>query len=79
MYKSLFALTVLATILGTSAAIADDSGHASINSLKWQMRHQIRHMHRFSDSLTPRYTASISNPTACPAKFGAYGCTYWAQ
>jgi hypothetical protein len=43
------------------------------------MRRQIRHMHRFSASLTPRYAASISNLTACPTNFGAYGCTYWAQ
>jgi hypothetical protein len=78
MYKGLFALTVLA-IAGTSASLADDSSHASVNSLKWQMRRQIRHMHRFSDSLTPRYAASISNPTTCPTNFGAYGCTYWAQ
>ena len=79
MYRALFALTVLAIVLGTGAAPADDSGHASINSLKWQMRHQIRHMHRFSNSLTPRYAASISNLTGCPANFDAYACTYWAQ
>jgi hypothetical protein len=79
MYKVLFALTVLAIVSGSGVALADDSGHASINSLKWQMRHQIRHMHRFSDSLTSRYATSISNQTGCPTNFAAYGCTYWAQ
>jgi hypothetical protein len=79
MYKALSALAILGIVSGTGAALADDSGHASINSLKWQMRHQIRHMHRFSDSLTPRYASSISNQTGCPTNFGAYGCTYWAQ
>jgi len=79
MYKTVFALTVLAIVSGTGAAVADDSGHASTNSLKSQMRHQIRHMHRFSDSLTPRYATSISNPTGCPTSLPAYDCSYWAQ
>jgi hypothetical protein len=79
MYKTTFALAVVAIISGASVALADDSGHTSIDSLKSQMRHQIRHMHRYSDALTPRYATSLSNQTGCPTNFSAYDCSYWAQ
>ena len=76
MYKAMFALTVLAIVSGTSAALADDSGHASMNSLKREIRHQIRHMHRYTGLVTPRYATASSNRSGCPTNFGAYSCIY---
>jgi hypothetical protein len=79
MYKAMFALTVLALVSGTTAALADDSGHASMNSLKQEIKHQMRHMHRYTGLVTPRYVTAISNRWGCPTKLGASGCIYWAQ
>ena len=79
MCRAMFALTVLAIASGTSAALADDSDHASMNSLKSEIQHQMRHMHRYTGLLPPRYAAAISNRSGCSADFGAYGCIYWAQ
>jgi len=42
MHKLRFGLAALAVVGVIGGALADDSGHASINSLKWQMR---RHHH----------------------------------
>ena len=42
MNKLRFGLAALAVVGVIGGALADDSGHASINSLKWQMR---RHHH----------------------------------
>jgi hypothetical protein len=79
MCRAMFALTVLAIVSGTSAALADDSGRASMNSLKREIRHQIRHMHRYTGLVTPRYATASSNRSGCPTNFGAYSCIYWAQ
>ena len=38
MHKLRFALATLAVVGVIGGALADDSGHASINSLKWQTR-----------------------------------------
>ena len=42
MNKLRFGLAALAVVGVIGGALADDSGHASINSLKWQMR-QMQH------------------------------------
>jgi hypothetical protein len=42
MNKLRFGLAALAVVGVIGGALADDSGHASINSLKWQIR---RHHH----------------------------------
>ena len=79
MCRAMFALAVLVLVSGTSAALADDSDYASMNSLKREIRHQMRHMHRYTGLVTPRHATSISSRTGCPTNFGAYGCIYWAQ
>jgi len=40
MHKLRFGLATLAVVGVIGGALADDSGHASINSLKWQIRQQ---------------------------------------
>jgi hypothetical protein len=53
MHKVRFGHATLAVCGVISAALADDSGHASINSLKWQMRRTQPH----SGSHTSRWRA----------------------
>lgn len=79
MCGAMFALAVLALVSGTGAALADDSDHASMNSLKREIRHQMRHMHRYTGLVTPRDATAISSRSGCPTNLRAYGCIYWAQ
>ena len=43
MHKLRLASATLAVVGVIGGALADDSGHASINSLKWQMRRTQHH------------------------------------
>jgi len=43
MHKLRLGLATLAVVGVIGGALADDSGHASINSLKWQMRRTQHH------------------------------------
>ena len=45
MHKFRFGLATLAVVGVVGGALADSSGHASMNSLKWQMRQMQRTEH----------------------------------
>jgi len=68
MHKLKFGLATLAVVGVIGGALADDSGHASINSLKWQMR---RTQHHF-------YSRHASRRRACAVEqIGVMnGCRY---
>jgi hypothetical protein len=68
MHKLRFALATLAIVGVIGGALADDSGHASINSLKWQMRRTQHHS----------YSRQASRWRACAVEqIGAMnGCRY---
>jgi hypothetical protein len=56
MHMLRFGLGTLAIVGVVGGALADDSGHASINSLKWemlQMRRTEHHSRLFASSFSP--------------------------
>ena len=67
MHKLKFGLATLAVVGMVGGALADSSGHASINSLKYQMRQQQRTEHHSGLAATS-YSAYGSNWRSCAAE-----------
>ena len=62
MHKLRFGLAILAVVGVVGGALADSSGHASINSLKWQMRRVERHPGLVRNSY-PRFASTWNGCT----------------
>jgi hypothetical protein len=64
MHKLRFGLAALTVVGVIGGALADDSGHASINSLKWQMR-QHQHYGVYASGWRPCAAESIGVMNGC--------------